>query len=791
MDLERRQGDRAHLDKTFRAAHSLKGAAAMVGLEPIARFTHGIEAVLDKIRAGSLGGRFRHHHDTSGVARPSGRHGGRWAAGSPVPGSGELSQRLSDLLRVRPPGSAAAPSQPAPQPAGPSQPGSGTAAKQPLPEVPTQTSLPPPAADPVASQPKPHDAAATRGNGTGAPPSSSSVPAPAPAIPPIEPRPRRARGKKKAEAAAKSGPRRVKSRAMDKAGSTGAAGHGPPAPTSGQDLPEDSSSRSTGSSSPGAGHPSPGRQSAGRARRAARAGRGDHRHRSATCPLLERARPGAVLPELDDHGPDRSRAGAVEGCFPLRLRGQHRARSSDGPPMEPSCRCRSTRRYASGPAAAVATPVFPPLRVLVPGGRVDRRSRPRRSDDRRISADNGAQPRLQPRPASRRRPGTQVGGLSPFPGARPHARIRVDAGAARRPGRPGRRAGGRVRQPAWACARSPGVGLAGCMHSSRSSGSAGRSGTRPSTCGWSRSTSCSRGFPRVVRDLADRSGKEIELRIIGQETRLDRTIVERLSDPMIHLIRNAVDHALETPAGTAGEGQAAGRPDHACRPATRGTGWRSGSRTTAGGSTARRSSARGSRWGMVPPGTSPDDPRVVSLIFEPGFSTRDTVSELSGRGVGLDVVRDAVRALRGSVAVESTPGKGTAFIFRLPLTLALIDGLLVETAGGQVRRPAGPGRGMRGARTARARPWRRERPCVAVRGELVPMVSLRNLFRCRRPVAGAAGIAADAARRPAGRRGRRPAAWAASRRSSSRWARACTASTVFPEPPSWATAPYR
>ena len=92
---------------------------------------------------------------------------------------------------------------------------------------------------------------------------------------------------------------------------------------------------------------------------------------------------------------------------------------------------------------------------------------------------------------------------------------------------------------------------------------------------------------------------------------------------------------------------------------------------------------KGIALGMVPTGTPADDPRVVSLIFEPGFSTRDTVSELSGRGVGLDVVRDAVRALRGSVAVESTPGKGTAFIFRLPLTLALIDGLLVETAGGR------------------------------------------------------------------------------------------------------------
>src|SRR5262249_55268495 len=136
---------------------------------------------------------------------------------------------------------------------------------------------------------------------------------------------------------------------------------------------------------------------------------------------------------------------------------------------------------------------------------------------------------------------------------------------------------------------------------------------------------------------------------------------------------------------------------------------------------------KGIALGRLATGTSPDDPRVVSLIFEPGFSTRDSVSELSGRGVGLDVVRDSVRALRGTVTVESLPGKGTAFIFRLPLTLALIDGLLVETAGGKYVVPLAQVEEcfpLNGARSALAE----ERPCVAVRGELVPMVSLRNLF---------------------------------------------------------------
>jgi two-component system, chemotaxis family, sensor kinase CheA len=132
--------------------------------------------------------------------------------------------------------------------------------------------------------------------------------------------------------------------------------------------------------------------------------------------------------------------------------------------------------------------------------------------------------------------------------------------------------------------------------------------------------------------------------------------------------------------------------------------------------------------GLIPSGTSPEDPRVVSLIFEPGFSTRDDVTELSGRGVGLDVVRDSVRALRGSLTVESTPGKGTSFIFRLPLTLALIDGLLVETAGGKFVVPLAQVEecvSLNGTSPALAR----ERPCVSVRGELVPMISLRTLFR--------------------------------------------------------------
>jgi two-component system chemotaxis sensor kinase CheA len=238
-------------------------------------------------------------------------------------------------------------------------------------------------------------------------------------------------------------------------------------------------------------------------------------------------------------------------------------------------------------------------------------------------------------------------------------------------------------------------------------------------------------FPRVVRDLADRCGKEIELKIVGQDTRLDRTIVERLSDPMIHLIRNAVDHALETPDERVRNGKPrAGRitlwAGH--------EGDRVALRIEDDGRGLDRTGIvkKGIAKGLVPVGTSPDDPRVDTLIFEPGFSTRDAVSELSGRGVGLDVVRDAVRSLRGSLAVESTPGKGTSFIFRLPLTLALIDGLLVETGGGRYVVPLAQVEecvALNGALPALAR----GRPCVAIRGELVPMVQLREVFHAEGP----------------------------------------------------------
>ena len=238
-------------------------------------------------------------------------------------------------------------------------------------------------------------------------------------------------------------------------------------------------------------------------------------------------------------------------------------------------------------------------------------------------------------------------------------------------------------------------------------------------------------FPRLIRDLADKSGKEIQLRIDGQETRLDRTIVERLAEPMIHLIRNSVDHGLETPE----EREKAGKPRQGRIVLWAG---HEGDRVALKieddgcGLNRERIVEKGIAKGLVPPNTSADDPRVVGLIFEPGFSTRDTVNELSGRGVGLDVVRDAVRALRGSVSVQSEPGRGTCFTFRLPLTLALIDGLLVEVAHEKYVVPLSQVEecvALGGTRPALSS----GRMCVSVRDELVPLVNLRKLFEAKSP----------------------------------------------------------
>ena len=181
---------------------------------------------------------------------------------------------------------------------------------------------------------------------------------------------------------------------------------------------------------------------------------------------------------------------------------------------------------------------------------------------------------------------------------------------------------------------------------------------------------------RLVRDTAVAKAKSVELVLHGEDTEMDRTIVEELADPLLHMVRNSVDHGIEMPA----DREAVGKP-------SLGTIRLSASHVggnilveisdDGAGLRAEKLVAKAIERGMLPPGTSLPDKEAFDLIFAPGFSTAATVTDLSGRGVGMDVVKRNITRLRGKIEIESSPGHGTSFKIYLPLTLAIIDGLMV------------------------------------------------------------------------------------------------------------------
>ena len=183
-------------------------------------------------------------------------------------------------------------------------------------------------------------------------------------------------------------------------------------------------------------------------------------------------------------------------------------------------------------------------------------------------------------------------------------------------------------------------------------------------------------FPRVVRDVARDLGKEVELQIRGAETELDKTMLDKLADPLLHIVRNALDHGIEPVEAR----RAAGKP-------ARGrlllnAYHESGSvvleiSDDGRGLNAAKIRARAIERGLIGAETLLDEQGIFALIFEAGFSTAEQVTDLSGRGVGMDVVRRSIEALRGSIEIQSTMGQGTCFRIRLPLTLSIIDGFQV------------------------------------------------------------------------------------------------------------------
>ena len=238
-------------------------------------------------------------------------------------------------------------------------------------------------------------------------------------------------------------------------------------------------------------------------------------------------------------------------------------------------------------------------------------------------------------------------------------------------------------------------------------------------------------FRRLVHDLARDLGKDMELVTSGEETELDKTVIERLADPLVHLIRNSSDHGLEDPAGRAAAGKPAkGRITLTARHA--GAEVLISVADDGRGLDRARIQARAEENGLLQPGAKLGDEELFKLIFEPGFSTAREVTNLSGRGVGMDVVKRTIEELRGTIDVRSTPGHGSEVTLRLPLTLAIIDGLLVRIGRGRYVIPLTaveecveltPQDDLRST----------GRSFLNIRDELVPFIRLREQFRSPTP----------------------------------------------------------
>jgi len=184
-------------------------------------------------------------------------------------------------------------------------------------------------------------------------------------------------------------------------------------------------------------------------------------------------------------------------------------------------------------------------------------------------------------------------------------------------------------------------------------------------------------FKRLVRDLSQELGREVEMTTEGAETELDKTVIERLNDPLVHLIRNSMDHGIEAPDVRESLGKPRAGMLHI---AARHSGAYVLIEITDDGAGIDKEAIRRKavERGLIAADMELQDKEIFSLIFAPGFSTSETVTSVSGRGVGMDVVKRTIDNLRGSVEINSEKGEGTTVTLKLPLTLAIIEGLLVE-----------------------------------------------------------------------------------------------------------------
>ncbi|MCA9451195.1 MAG: chemotaxis protein CheA, partial [Nitrospira sp.] len=234
-------------------------------------------------------------------------------------------------------------------------------------------------------------------------------------------------------------------------------------------------------------------------------------------------------------------------------------------------------------------------------------------------------------------------------------------------------------------------------------------------------------FPRLVRDLAGKSGKQIQLVMSGEETELDKTLIEAIGDPLTHLVRNSADHGLELPE----ERVAQGKPE---RGTIRLHAYHDGGNICIAveddgrGLNREKIIKKAIEKGIIADGSNMSDEAVYQLIFRPGFSTAETITDVSGRGVGMDVVKRNIEGLGGSVDIQSTMGKGSRLTLKLPLTLAIIDGMTVRVGQDNYIIPL-----IAVTESIRPKPNELQRivgkgEVVNLRGEWVPVVKLYEAF---------------------------------------------------------------
>ncbi|ANP46765.1 chemotaxis protein CheA [Candidatus Viadribacter manganicus] len=186
-------------------------------------------------------------------------------------------------------------------------------------------------------------------------------------------------------------------------------------------------------------------------------------------------------------------------------------------------------------------------------------------------------------------------------------------------------------------------------------------------------------MPRLVREIAASTGKQVRLVMEGEGTEVDKTVIERLSDPITHMLRNAIDHGLETPAERIGAGK---QGEGVVRLSALHRSGRIVIEVSDDGKGINRPRVReiAIKKGLISPEANLSDDEIDNLIFLPGFSTASSVSNISGRGVGMDVVKRSIQALGGRIAITSQPGKGSKFSLSLPLTLAVLDGMVISAS---------------------------------------------------------------------------------------------------------------